>query len=90
MAPTKRLPISITVVAAIFLLRFAIGWHFYSDGTKKLNDPDFRAAHFLDSAVGPFAGWFHDLIPDAFGVERLDLDCDEPHGKPPMKASSTD
>lgn len=62
-------------VVALVALRFAIGWHFYVDGAKKLRDPDFRSEYFLDSAVGPFRGVYHGMIPDPFGVERLDLDA---------------
>ncbi len=39
-------------IAAIVLLRLAVGWHFYSEGIKKF-DPAFTSAGFLNGAKGP-------------------------------------
>jgi len=57
-------------VLALVLLRLAIGWHFYRQGTEKLAyDADegryrveFSAAPFLAQAKGPLAGWFHSQV----------------------------
>lgn len=57
---------------ALVLLRLAIGWHFYREGTAKLAyDADaaryriaFSAEPFLSQATGPLAEWFHDQIPN--------------------------
>ena len=73
-APSRTMNYSTAVMAGLVLLRFAIGWHFFSEGAKKLKDPDFRSAYFLNIAVGPLSGYFQSLIPDAFGVERLNAD----------------
>ena len=51
----------------IFLvaLRVVIGWHFLSEGLAKLSDPNgFQSAGFLSQAVGPYADFFHDMVPD--------------------------
>jgi uncharacterized membrane protein YphA (DoxX/SURF4 family) len=63
----------LAVAMLIFALRFAVGWHFFSAGAEKLQNPNFRAAYFLEEAVGPFADFFHGLVPDALGKQRLDL-----------------
>ncbi len=71
----RRPSYTVALMVSLVLLRFTIGWHFFSQGAVKLKDPDFRSAYFLDLAVGPWSGYFHRLIPDAFGVERLDQDA---------------
>jgi uncharacterized membrane protein YphA (DoxX/SURF4 family) len=63
-----------TAALMIFALRFAVGWHFFSSGAEKLKNPNFRSAYFLEEAVGPGASFFHRLVPDALGKQRLDLD----------------
>ena len=44
----------------LVLLRVAIGWHFFKEGTKKYQDPDFSSAGFLRDAKGPLADFYHD------------------------------
>lgn len=55
----------------LVLLRVSIGWHFLYQGIGKLKDPAFASEGFLSQAKGPFAGYFHDLIPDYTGQDRL-------------------
>lgn len=43
------------------LLRVAIGWHFLYEGLTKAFDPGWTAAGYLQSATGPFAGFYHML-----------------------------
>jgi uncharacterized membrane protein YphA (DoxX/SURF4 family) len=73
-------PLSSTVrisgLAAFMLvvLRLSIGWHFLYEGMWKYEHPSFSAEGFFKQARGPWAKWYHDLIPDYEGRERLDLD----------------
>jgi len=53
------------------LLRITIGWHFLYQGLEKLNDPDFTSATYLTQAKGPLTEFFHDMIPDYDGRQRL-------------------
>ena len=56
---------------ALFILRFAIGYHFFHEGTIKRTSGDFDARHFLVAAKGPFARHFHSLVDDHDGRLRL-------------------
>lgn len=67
------------LVVAIVLLRVAAGWHFWSEGTKKLTyNPStgetrvsFSAGPMLSQAVGPWAEWFKRDLPTFHDWERL-------------------
>jgi uncharacterized membrane protein YphA (DoxX/SURF4 family) len=67
------------VVVALVLLRLAIGWHFYRQGTEKLAyDPTthemrvaFSAEGFLKHAVGPLARAYHGMTPDFHSWPQL-------------------
>ena len=58
---------------AIFLvvaLRLATGWHFYSEGIKKL-EPGFSSAGVLRAATGPLAPLYHGMVTgphEAFAI----------------------
>lgn len=69
--------VRISGLAAFMLvvLRLSIGWHFLYEGMWKYENPSFSAEGFLTQARGPWAHWFHDLIPDRDGRERLDLEA---------------
>lgn len=58
-------PLGVGSIVAIVLLRLATGWHFYSEGLKKL-EPDFSSAPVLRSAVGPLAPMFYSYLPDPY------------------------
>ena len=72
---TSRVHVGFTVGLLIVCLRLAVGWHFFTAGTEKLNNPGFRASYFLDQAVGPFASFYHGLDEDPFSTAILDLDA---------------
>lgn len=55
----------------LVLLRIAVGWHFLYQGLWKLNEPEFSSEGFLSQAKGPLAPYFHALVPDFDGRERL-------------------
>jgi len=65
--------------AALLLLRFCLGWHFFSEGTKKLSydqgrqewNLDFSAEGFFRGATGPFAGLFKSQLPGFYDWENL-------------------
>ena len=59
-------------VLALVALRVGVGWHFFQEGTKKFHDPNWTSSGFLGQAVGPLSGYFHQLVPDQYGHQRLD------------------
>ncbi len=68
--------VRISGLAAFMLvvLRLSIGWHFLYEGMWKYENSSFSAEGFLKQARGPWAHWYHDLIPDQDGRQRLDLE----------------
>lgn len=68
----KNFQIGILGIIFLVLLRLGIGWHFYREGSKKLDSGKFAATGFLTQATGPLAGFYHGMIPDYDGTVRLD------------------
>jgi len=66
--------ISGLAVAAIVLLRVGIGVHFLSEGVSKLENPKPFSAGFFGNAKGPLAPLYKNLLWDADGLYRLDLE----------------
>lgn len=60
-------------VVALVVLRIGVGWRFLHEGLWKYRHASYTAADFLRQARGPLAEHFHRLIPDYYGLERLDL-----------------
>ena len=58
----------------LVLLRLTIGWHFYSEGLDKYQSGSFDAAPFFANARGPFAENYRQLVWDADGHMRRDLE----------------
>jgi uncharacterized membrane protein YphA (DoxX/SURF4 family) len=58
------------VLVAVFVLRLAVGFHFFREGWTKVED-GFTSAGFFGAAVGPLAPAFHAMTPDRFGRERI-------------------
>jgi len=60
-----------SVVVALVFLRLCVGWHFFSEGIKKVEydassdewNMVFSAEGFLSSAKGPLAGFFQNQAP---------------------------
>ena len=67
----KKAKLTLPAILFLVLLRLAIGWHFYQEGTAKVNDK-FSSTPFLAAAKGPFASHFHSMIPDHDGMIRID------------------
>ena len=67
------------IAAALLLLRLCIGWHFFSEGTKKLSydqgqnewSLNFSAEPFFRMATGPFAGLIKSQLPGFYDWENL-------------------
>jgi uncharacterized membrane protein YphA (DoxX/SURF4 family) len=66
--------ISGLAAAAIVLLRVGIGVHFLSEGVSKLENPKPFSAGFFGNAKGPLAPFYKNLVWDADGLYRLDLE----------------
>lgn len=58
-------------ILALIALRVGIGWHFYMEGVTKVRGKDFTSVAFLNSAQGPLADKFQQLIWDNDGRLRL-------------------
>jgi hypothetical protein len=61
-------------LVALIALRIGIGFHFFKEGTDKLHTPGWTSAGFLGSAKGQFANSFHNMVWDADGLARLDVE----------------
>lgn len=57
----------ITLVA----LRLSIGWHFFKEGTDKIKEPTWTAAHFFTGSKGPLKPLFETMVWDVDGRARL-------------------
>ena len=75
----RRRQIGAVTIASLVLLRLVIGWHFYREGSAKLDynkstgrfEVAFSAASFLSQAKGPLAGWFQSFAPAGHNYELL-------------------
>jgi uncharacterized membrane protein YphA (DoxX/SURF4 family) len=63
----SRYQLGCFAIVALVALRIAVGWHFYSQGLKKLDDPKFSSEGFLRQAKGPLAPMYQGMIPDFHG-----------------------
>jgi len=57
---------------SLVALRLIIGFHFFTEGKKKLDQGNWNAAPFFSAAHGPFAPYFKLMLPDA---DRLTTLC---------------
>lgn len=58
------------MILLIVAMRLAAGYHFFSEGLKKLS-PDFTSEHFLRAAKGPLADELHAMAPGPHGAYEL-------------------
>lgn len=59
----------------LVVLRCVTGWHFFMEGSKKVQSGDFSSAGFLRNAKGPLAENFRGMVFDIYGTERLNKDA---------------
>jgi len=59
---------------ALMMLRVAVGYHFFVEGSTKLQDKNWTAEYFLKGAKGPAAPMFHQMVDDEKGNVRLCID----------------
>ncbi len=84
----RRRQLGIFAVFSLVVLRLAIGWHFYREGTSKLTydkvhrrfDVTFSADGFLAQAKGPLAERYQSFAPSGHNWSRL-LAAPEPDGE---------
>lgn len=55
---------------ALVALRAGIGWHFFTQGVAKYEDPTFSSEGFLRQAKGPLAERYQAMIPDFHGFDK--------------------
>ena len=55
---------TLLAVAALAFLRIVVGLHFFLEGLSHLRDPDWSSAGFRKAAVGPWADWYRDGLPE--------------------------
>lgn len=58
-------------IVALVLLRLGVGWHFYKEGSEKVQSGKFSSAGFLGNAKGPLAGLYKSMLRDPDGYARL-------------------
>jgi uncharacterized membrane protein YphA (DoxX/SURF4 family) len=75
---------SLATMAALVLVRLAIGWHFYSEGTSHVRDPVWSSEGFLRAAKGPLAEHYHALLPDFYGWRTALRESIKPDGAGPI------
>ncbi len=66
------------IFTSLILLRVVVGFHFFKEGTTKLQSGNFSAKPFLSEAKGPYADYFHPFLDDPHGVVRLCLKTENP------------
>lgn len=60
------------VFLSLVILRLVIGFHFFTEGKKKIDQGDWTATPFFAAAKGPLAPLFQGLLPD---WDQLDTLC---------------
>lgn len=61
-------------MVALCVLRFAIGIHFFSEGTSKYHSGKFTAEPFIRQARGPIAPYLQSMLDDENAMRRLCID----------------
>lgn len=68
----RKAHLSFLAILALIALRVVIGWHFFMEGTDKVQKGGFSSTGFLSAAKGPLSRTFHAMVPDFDGSVRLD------------------
>ena len=69
----KQLIMTRWQIIALTILRIAIGWHFLYEGLRKVNNPEWSAASYLNNATGPFASIFTSLATNSVTLGIIDI-----------------
>ena len=70
----RKAKLNILAIIALVALRVVIGWHFFMEGTEKVQKGGFSSTGFLSAAKGPLAKTFQSMVPDFHGTVRLDVE----------------
>ena len=57
---------------ALIALRLLIGWHFFKEGTSKLQGTPYSSGALFQNSKGPLAPLFRRVVWDPYGMARLD------------------
>ena len=68
----RKAHLSFLAILALIALRVVVGWHFFMEGTDKVQKGGFSSTGFLSAAKGPLAKTFQAMVPDFDGSVRLD------------------
>lgn len=68
---TSRYRLGTLAVITLVALRLSIGWHFFKEGTDKIKEPSWTAAHFFTGSKGPLKPLFETMVWDGDGRARL-------------------
>ena len=68
----RKAHLSFLAILALIALRVVVGWHFFMEGTDKVQKGGFSSTGFLSAAKGPLAKTFQSMVPDFDGSVRLD------------------
>ncbi|MEK6254847.1 MAG: DoxX family membrane protein [Gemmatimonadales bacterium] len=60
-------------VTALVALRFAIGWHFFSEGVSKAVNAYWTSAGYLDQSQGFLSEWFVDMASNPGTLALVDF-----------------
>jgi len=71
--------LGVTGVLMLVLLRVTIGWHFFSEGFDKFEQPSWDAKPFFANARGPVASQFRQIVWDYDGSLRTDVEKTKVH-----------
>lgn len=85
----SRLQLSLAFIA-LLILRLVVGFHFYKEGVAKLNDSDWTAEGFLQTAKGPFADQFRSMTDDPDGKRQLGIVSTVQDGQESIEISTED
>jgi hypothetical protein len=67
----QKARLGIPAIIALVILRVVVGWHFFMEGSDKVQKGGFSSTGFLSAAKGPLASKFQSMIPDYDGSLRL-------------------
>jgi len=67
----QKARLGIPAIIVLVILRVVVGWHFFMEGSDKVQKGGFSSTGFLSIAKGPLAPKFQSMIPDYDGSLRL-------------------